>query len=116
MRLKSQKLFEINSSLEKLFSQQVDLPLSVGYAVFKKKKEIQDICQYIADRISMVIPAEHMQSNELNEDELKIYNMILNSEIDIEPFDISADELFSNNKVSLTLKEITDIMELFPKN
>lgn len=64
----------------------------------------------------MVIPAEHMQSNELNEDELKIYNMILNSEIDIEPFSISADELFSNNKVSLTLKEITDIMELFPKN
>lgn len=64
----------------------------------------------------MVIPAEHMQSNELNEDELKIYNMILDSEIDIEPFGISADELFSNNKVSLTLKEITDIMELFPKN
>ena len=73
MRLKSQKLFEINSSLEKLFSQQVDLPLSVGYAVFKKKKEIQDICQYIADRISMVIPAEHMQSNELNEDESALF-------------------------------------------
>jgi hypothetical protein len=40
----------------------------------------------------------------------------MDSEIDIEPFTISRNELFCNKDVELTLSEIADIDELFREN
>ena len=113
MKLRVGRMFEIGISLDKLLSQQNELPLNVGYDLWKMKKQFDEIGSYVLERIKLVIPEERLAKNELDENEMVIYKMIIGSEVEIVPFSVSKEELFKNENVRLTVSEIADIMELF---
>ena len=113
MKVFVQNVFRIDSVLDKLLQQQSELPLNVGYDLWKMKKQLNEIGSYVVERLKLVISEEHMQNNELDESEQMAYNAVLQSEVDIQPFTITKDELFQNKDVRLTVTEISDIMELF---
>jgi hypothetical protein len=113
MKLRVGRMFEIGISLDKLLSQQNELPLNVGYDLWKMKKQFDEIGSYVLERIKLVIPEERLAKNELDENEMVIYQMIIGSEVEIVPFSVSKDALFKNENVRLTVSEIADIMELF---
>lgn len=113
MKLRVGRMFEIGISLDKLLSQQNELPLNVGYDLWKMKKQFDEIGSYVLERIKLVIPEERLAKNELDENEMVIYQMIIGSEVEIVPFSVSREELFKNENVRLTVSEIADIMELF---
>jgi hypothetical protein len=113
MKLRVGRMFEIGISLDKLLSQQNELPLNVGYDLWKMKKQFDEIGSYVFERIKLVIPEERLAKNELDENEMAIYQMILGSEVEIVPFSFSKEMLFKNENIRLTVSEIADIMELF---
>ena len=113
MKVFVKNVFRIDSVLDKLLQQQSELPLNVGYDLWKMKKQLNEIGSYVVERLKLVISEEHMQNNELDESEQMAYNAVLQSEVDIQPFTITKDELFQNKDVRLTVTEISDIMELF---
>lgn len=113
MKLSVEKVFRIGMSLDKLLSQQGELPLNVGYDLWRMKKQLDDIGSYVMERLKMVISEEHMQNNELDTAEQIAYETVLKSEVDISPFKITTEELFQNKEVVLTVSDISDIMELF---
>jgi hypothetical protein len=113
MKLRVGRMFEIGISLDKLLSQQNELPLNVGYDLWKMKKQFDEIGSYVFERIKLVIPEERLAKNELDENEMAIYQMILGSEVEIVPFSVSKEMLFKNENIRLTVSEIADIMELF---
>jgi len=113
MKLRVGRMFEIGVSLDKLLSQQNELPLNVGYDLWKMKKQFDEIGSYVFERIKLVIPEERLAKNELDENEMAIYQMILGSEVEIVPFSVSKEMLFKNENIRLTVSEIADIMELF---
>lgn len=113
MKLRVGRMFEIGISLDKLLSQQNELPLNVGYDLWKMKKQFDEIGSYVFERIKLVIPDERLAKNELDENEMAIYQMILGSEVEIVPFSVSKEMLFKNENIRLTVSEIADIMELF---
>ena len=113
MILRVGRMFEIGISLDKLLSQQNELPLNVGYDLWKMKKQFDEIGSYVFERIKLVIPEERLAKNELDENEMAIYQMILGSEVEIVPFSVSKEMLFKNENIRLTVSEIADIMELF---
>lgn len=113
MKLRVGRMFEIGISLDKLLSQQNELPLNVGYDLWKMKKQFDEIGSYVLERIKLVIPEERLAKNELDENEMVIYQMIIGSEVEIVPFSVSKEALFKNENVRLTVSEIADIMELF---
>lgn len=116
MKVKACDIYAIDQSLYKLVEQQVKLPLNIGYAVYKMYKQVSDIAEYIAERLSFVIDEQRMKLNQLSEEETAIYNAVMESEIDISPFEISREELFGNKEVELNLSEIANIDELFREN
>lgn len=113
MKLRVGRMFEIGISLDKLLSQQNELPLNVGYDLWKMKKQFDEIGSYVFERIKLVIPEERLAKNELDENEMAVYQMILGSEVEIVPFSVSKEMLFKNENIRLTVSEIADIMELF---
>ena len=113
MKLRVGRMFEIGISLDKLLSQQNELPLNVGYDLWKMKKQFDEIGSYVFERIKLVIPEERLAKNELDENEMAVYKMILGSEVEIVPFSVSKEMLFKNENIRLTVSEIADIMELF---
>lgn len=113
MKVRVGRVFRIDESLDKLLQQQGELPLNVGYDLWRMKKQLDDLGAYIVERLKLVISEEHMQTNELDETEQMAYNAVLQSEVDIQPFAITKEELFQNKEAKLTVSEISDIMELF---
>lgn len=115
IRFTINEIFAINMSLEKLCSQDIEYSVSIGYSLLKKKDELTDICRYAYGRMGQVIDSDNMSRNELTETEKNIYDMIMSSEIYIEPFKFDKEKLFNNEKVMLSVNDIENISRLFTK-
>lgn len=115
MTLKVSELFEVNESLTKLLSQDKEYPVNIGYDIYRVKKSLDDIEGYVVNRLCMVLDNERMSKNELTNEEMLVYNMVMDTDVEIETFKIEKDKLFDNSKVELTVKEVADIDKLFPK-
>ena len=110
------KVFMLDKIFYDLEEQQTKFPLNVGYAVHKMAKQVSEAAEYVSDRLFAVIDSERMRLGNMTDEEQIIYNTVMESEIDIKPFDISKDEFFENKEVAVSLQEIAYIEELFPEN
>lgn len=114
--MKASKIFMLDKVFYELEEQKTKFPLNVGYAVYKMGKQVSEAAEYISDRLFSVIDSERMRMGTMTDEEQIIYNAVMESEIDLKPFDISKDEFFENKEVVLSLQEIPYIEELFPEN
>lgn len=113
MVLKVSELFEINEALSKLLSQDKEYPINIGYDIYRVKKNLDDIESYVVNRLCMVLDNERMSKNELTNEEMLVYDTVMNSDVEIETFKIEKEKLFDNNNVKLTVKEVGLIDRLF---
>lgn len=114
--MKASKIFMLDKVFYELEEQKTKFPLNVGYAVYKMGKQVSEAAEYISNRLFSVIDSERMRMGTMTDEEQIIYNAVMESEIDIKPFDINKDEFFENKEVALSLQEIPYIEELFPEN
>lgn len=114
--MKASKVFMLDDIFYKLTSQDTKFPLKIGYAVYKMARQISEAAEYIGNRLCSVIDEKRMRLGDLTDDEQLVYKAVMDSDIDIKPFEISKDELFRNDEVSLTLQEIAEVDELFGEN
>lgn len=114
--MKASSVFMLDKVFYELEEQKTKFPLNIGYAVYKMGKQVSEAAEYISNRLFSVIDSERMRMGTMTDEEQIIYNAVMESEIDIKPFDISKDEFFENKEVALSLQEIPYIEELFPEN
>lgn len=114
--MKASSVFMLDKVFYELEEQKTKFPLNIGYAVYKMGKQVSGAAEYISNRLFSVIDSERMRMGTMTDEEQIIYNAVMESEIDIKPFDISKDEFFENKEVALSLQEIPYIEELFPEN
>ena len=114
--MKASSVFMLDKVFYELEEQKTKFPLNVGYAVYKMGKQVSEAAEYISNRLFSVIDSERMRMGTMTDEEQIIYNAVMESEIDLKPFDISKDEFFENKEVALSLQEIPYIEELFPEN
>ena len=114
--MKTSKIFMLDKVFYELEEQKTKFPLNVGYAVYKMGKQVSEAAEYISNRLFSVIDSDRMRMGTMTDEEQIIYNAVMESEIDLKPFDISKDEFFENKEVMLSLQEIPYIEELFPEN
>ena len=114
--MKASKIFMLDKVFYELEEQKTKFPLNIGYAVYKMGKQVSEAAEYISNRLFSVIDSERMRMGTMTDEEQIIYNAVMESEIDLKPFDISKDEFFDNKEVVLSLEEIPYIEELFPEN
>lgn len=115
LNLKVFEIFDINKAIENLIKQDLKYNVKVGYEIHKMKKQLDDIERYVVERLCMVIDNDRMRSNNLTNEERLLYNTVMESEMEITPFNIERDDIFNNENVMLTVKEVADIDQLFIK-
>ena len=114
--LKASELFEIKDSLERLSDEQDKFPLNVGYHMLVMLKQMETIEEYMFSRLFLVVDEDRFYNDRMTDEEVKIYNALFDSEIDIEPFKINKDDIFSSITVALPMEDIRNIDMLFEEN
>lgn len=105
------QIIKMNRSLETLISQQTLYNINIAYKIHKIKKELDEIEQYTFDRLTLICPNFDLKNH--NEEELLIYNTILNSQIEVDLPTITEEELLSSDEIKLSIEDIENILNIF---
>lgn len=116
IKLKAEKVFALDKAFYDLNEQNHKFPLNVGYEVYKMAKQMSEVADFLSMRLFAVIDSERMGLNQLTDEERVIYNAVMQSEVYIDPFNVSKEEFFSNSDAEMTLRGIGYIDELFGEN
>lgn len=111
--VKVHELYRISDSLNKLISQDVEYPVRIAYKLYRMNEDINERTRYVYERLASVIDSENMTNNSLTEHERAVYDATMNSDIELMPFDFEEKLIFSNDKVKLTVEDVTLIKCLF---
>lgn len=112
----TKKLFDVlrfNTVLFKLIDQQVCFPLNIAYKLFKLKKELTEIEELMFDRWEVLFGKDYNIEN-FSEEQIQLYNITLQTEINIDLFDLNKEDIFNNEKASLSIQDI-EIINIFFK-
>lgn len=111
--VKVYELYRISDSLNKLLSQDIEYPVKIAYKLYKMNEDINDRTRYVYERLSNIIDSDNMSKNCLSESERIVYDATMNSEIELTPFDFDEKLIFNNDKVKLTVEDVSLLKCLF---
>lgn len=115
MTISVYEVFSLNRAIEKLIENDIKMSFNDGYQFYQLKKELNNIEQYAAKRLNSVIQTEHLNTNQLTDDEQMIYLAVMNSEVNISDYDINLDNLKGNEELCASLKDIMILYDVFGK-
>lgn len=110
------KVFELmacNRVLFKMMEEKRLFPVSLGFKLHKIMKEFDDVEEYIIDVMETTFGDIDLAS--MNDDEMKFYNVLLSSEVDVDYERVSQEWFETNSELMLTLEEINDLSIIFIK-
>ena len=92
--LNTNQVLELNDAVNILFEEEIKFPINTAYKLFKLKNNLNEISDYIINRIVELIPKLKEENPELTEEETIIYQTILNSPIEIETYNLEREQLY----------------------
>lgn len=105
MTIKMYQAFQLGNVLDKLISQQLAYPLSVAYRLYKVLNNVNQAEDFALKRIEMVMGHE-ISFEDMNENEKKLYAMVMDSDIDIE-LEVFTEEEIITDGASLTVEDVS---------
>lgn len=111
--VKVHELYRISDSLNKLLSQDIEYPVRIAYKLYKMNEDINDRTRYVYERLANFIDSGNMSKNSLTECEKVMYNATMNSDIELTPFDFDEKVIFDNDKVKLSVEDVSLLKCLF---
>ena len=116
IKIKAHELFEIKDSLERLSDEQEKFTLNIGYHLLLMLKQLETIEEYVFGRLFLVVDETRFNGSCMTDEETEICNALFESEIEITPFTIKREDLFSSVNVELPMEDIRNIDRLFEEN
>lgn len=96
------QVLKMSDAVDALFDEHIKYQINVAYRLYQLKKELNEMSEYIVERIFTVIPKLKDDNVELNDEENIIYQTILSSPIEIDTFNLTRAEIYlANQSVSL---------------
>lgn len=96
------QVLKLSDAVDALFDEHIKYQINVAYRLYQLKKELNEMSEYIVERIFTVIPKLKDDNAELNDEENIIYQTILSSPIEIDTFNLTRAEIYlTNQSVSL---------------
>lgn len=90
--------------LDELDKQNCKLPINTALKLKKLIKEVQYIDNYVLERLIDLIPNLKNTDTILTENEKQLYDVILNSEVDLDNHDLTMDELQKNEDLMVSIQ------------
>ena len=113
MLLKIFQIIKANGALENLVNQEILYPINVAYRLHRQKEVLDNIESYVFNRINTVFNGEDISEAIKNENKAFIYDTIMDSDIEVETFGLSMDEIVYNNEVKTTINDINSLKLIF---
>lgn len=113
------QILKLSDAVDALFDEHIKYQINVAYRLYQLKKELNEMSEYIVERIFTVIPKLKDDNAELNDEENIIYQTILSSPIEIDTFNLTRAEIYLTNqsvsldKPSIELHLIENLEPLF---
>lgn len=114
--IKAREAFRLEESLNELYDQDIKFPINVGFKLTQIRRELSEINSYISSRLVLAIPNVVEDTKSMTNEQIILYNSILDSQIDIETHDIKADDILLNNEVNVNMKVVEGLSPLFTEN
>lgn len=111
--IKAREAFKVEEALNELCDQDLKFPLNIGFKLMKIKKEISELNGYVSSRLVLAIPNLLEDTNNLTNEQIILYNSILDTPVEIETQDLTEEELYSNSEIKISLKVIENLSPLF---
>lgn len=111
--IKAREAFRLEESLNTLYDQDIKFPINTGFKLTKIRRELSEINSYISSRLVLAIPNLVEDTQSLTNEQIILYNSILDSPIEIDNHDIKEDDVFSNNEVNVNMKIVEGLSVLF---
>ena len=111
--IQARQAFRIEEALNVLYDHDVKFPLNIGFKLMKIKNEISELNSYVSSRLVTLIPNLVEDTNSLTNEQIILYNTILDTPIEFDTQDLSEEDIFSNGEVKTNLKVIDNLTPLF---
>lgn len=112
------KIYEImlcNTVLHKLLQQNLKFKINTAYKLYKLKNQFDEIEQLVNERWKLLF-GEYYNIENLSDEQIVIYNLTVESEIEIDTFDLDIETILTDCEVQISLKDIETIDKFFNKN
>ena len=113
VKVKISDSFKLETVLDELYRQDVKFPLPVGLKLYRIKTEISDLNSYVSTRLVKLMPNLEKNTNELSNDEIALYNSIVNSEVDIDNYGLTEEDINSCQDVHSNIENIGILSKIF---
>ena len=108
-----------SDAVDELFIQHIKYQINVAYKLYQLKKELNEISEYTVKRIIELLPKLKDNKEELSENEVLLYQTILNSPIEVNLHGLTRDDVYcfnedcSTEKPEIELSLIENLEPLF---
>lgn len=96
--LRVEEILALNDAVEVLFQEHIKYPINVGFKLFQLKKHLNEISDYAINRMVELLPELKNEGCELSETNKMIYQVILNSLIEVNTYGITRDDIYCINE------------------
>lgn len=96
--LRVEEILALNDAVEVLFQEHIKYPINVGFKLFQLKKHLNEISDYVINRMVELLPELKNEGCELSETNKMIYQVILNSLIEVNTYGITRDDIYCINE------------------
>lgn len=87
-----------SDAVDELFVQHIKYQINVAYKLYQLKKELNEISEYTVKRIIELLPKLKDNKEELSENEVLLYQTILNSPIEVNLYGLTHDDVYCFNE------------------
>lgn len=112
MRIKLNDVIRANIALGRLIGQQKEYNINLSYRLYKLKKQLDEVEEYIMDRLHVAIGEDDLD-NITNSEMETLNEVLLESYIEEDFVNVSLDEVMSTDKVTLTVEDIDSLSKIF---
>lgn len=114
--MKTLKVFEIldaKSAIDILMENNEKFTLKTGFKLCEIEQRLSEMEDYIFERLFKVIDEKKIELGEMNEEEMTIYQSVMETEMDVELFGLTEEELINSSEIKIDLNEIKALTKLF---
>lgn len=110
--LKVYEILDIKSAVDTLMENNDKFPIGIGFKICQFERHLTEIEEYVFERLFKVIDEKKIEFGEMNEEEMVIYQNVMETEMAIETFELTKNDLKTSN-LEMNINEIKALSKLF---
>ncbi len=116
MKRKIYEILEAKDLLEDIIYGMGEFSMAASYELYVMQDQLNLVEDFFFKQLYSLVEETNISENKMTEEETKVYNLIIESEIIINPFRMSLEEFMNECNLELKEEDMRTFGKLFDKN